>query len=138
MCYSTVGYLILFVIFALRTCSSLECYSCGSQLGMTGTMNNECEYFSYSSYEKYKQTHCPLPDSVCAKYVVDHDGTRWIYRACQRNDICSQLSMRYNDRRNMLLECDTCDDGNLCNSSPHYMSSFYYLTFLTVPLFTMK
>ncbi|XP_023012988.2 uncharacterized protein [Leptinotarsa decemlineata] len=123
MYFMTIKFILLFT-FALRTGFSLECYSCGSQLGLMESTSN-CEYFSYSSDEKYRIMQCLDTDSVCAKYIVEDNGSRWIHRSCQRYDICSQWNLKYNTGRNMLLECETCDDRNLCNSSTFRLASSF-------------
>ncbi|KAJ8959180.1 hypothetical protein NQ318_022441, partial [Aromia moschata] len=102
--------------------TSLECYTCSSQLGVPD-LRNDCEYFWYSHDARHKITQCMYSDSVCAKYVVEHSGMRWVHRSCQHHDICSVLSARYSNDMNMLLECETCADRDVCNAAQTNMAS---------------
>ncbi|KAJ8983568.1 hypothetical protein NQ317_006613, partial [Molorchus minor] len=108
------------IIYVLGT--PLECYTCSAQLGVPD-LRNDCETFWVSNDERHKISQCIYADSVCAKYIVDHSGLRWVHRSCQHHDICSVLSARYSNDMNMLLECETCSDRNMCNAAPPIMSS---------------
>ncbi|KAJ8915156.1 hypothetical protein NQ315_000408 [Exocentrus adspersus] len=122
MCWSRACFWI-FLASWFQACFSLECYTCSSQIGVPDVYN-DCEYFRYAEWEHHKISQCIYEDSVCAKYIVDHSGLRWVHRSCQHHDICSVLSARYSNDMNMLLECDTCADGNLCNSAPLHVAGF--------------
>nr|CAH7727760.1 unnamed protein product [Callosobruchus chinensis] len=114
--------LLFFSFFAfLKNGHPLECFSCSSQLGSSG-LNRNCEELSW--YDTHKKTQCYFADSVCAKYVVDHNGERWIHRSCQHFDVCSFLQTKYNNDMNLLLECSVCSDKDMCNGS--YLSAAYF------------
>lgn len=40
-----------------------------------------------------------------------------IYRSCKNADVCYNLSKKFNTQYNKLLDCRTCSDNDLCNSS---------------------
>ncbi|XP_018561886.1 uncharacterized protein LOC108904003 [Anoplophora glabripennis] len=115
MCRRTVC-LFLLLISLFQACTSLKCYSCSAQVGPNDY--NDCEWFHYADWERHKVSTCHFPDAVCAKYVVDYSGNKWVHRDCKHHDVCSFLSATNGNDMNMLLECETCADKDLCNSAP--------------------
>ncbi|KAL1497971.1 hypothetical protein ABEB36_008847 [Hypothenemus hampei] len=113
----------LIISFLLGSANTLECFTCSGHTGFQNPLNN-CDMFSY--YESHKVSLC-MPDQVCAKYVVNHDGMTWVHRSCRPYDICEYLRSMYSNGRDQLLECATCN-GNLCNNS-NRKSTFSFLIF---------
>ncbi|XP_050508705.1 uncharacterized protein LOC126885930 [Diabrotica virgifera virgifera] len=106
----------IFLLFSVKFCSSLDCYTCSTQLNLEGDIQNKCDVHSWFSNKTPNVSFCQSPN-VCSKYIVEHDGIRWVHRSCSPNNICSQVAGRYNDNRNALVECQTCSDQDLCNSA---------------------
>ncbi|XP_072383478.1 uncharacterized protein [Diabrotica undecimpunctata] len=105
------------LLFSIKFCSSLNCYTCGSHLNLEGDIQNKCDAAHFwSSNEKPNVSICQSPN-VCSKYIVEHDGIKWVHRSCSPDNICSQVAERYNDNRNVLVDCQTCSDQDLCNSA---------------------
>ncbi|CAH1100050.1 unnamed protein product [Psylliodes chrysocephalus] len=46
-----------------------------------------------------------------------NDGVKWVHRSCRPFDVCARVAVKYNDNRNALIDCTTCSDRDLCNSS---------------------
>ncbi|XP_056649073.1 uncharacterized protein LOC130901526 [Diorhabda carinulata] len=134
--FSPIVFRIKILLFCLlfNQSLSLECFTCSSQTNLNSDMYSRCEYVDYSYYDKSNLSHCPSPN-VCAKYIVEHDGVKWVHRACQPRDICSFIAARYNDPRNILIDCQTCSDENACNSIGKIIP--FSILFL-LPLFLVK
>ncbi|KAH1016053.1 hypothetical protein HUJ04_007336 [Dendroctonus ponderosae] len=117
------------LLLATHSGSGLECYTCSSHVGITNSMN-DCERFN--SYENHRKSFCQPGEQVCAKHIVNHDGVTWVHRSCRPYDVCDVLSQMYRNGRDQLLECSTCSDRNLCNSSFMYSASTAVTMFLFI------
>ncbi|CAG9865550.1 unnamed protein product [Phyllotreta striolata] len=120
--------------FLFGQCVSLRCFTCSSQVDLHNGMKSECDYFSY--WDKTKISECVFPN-VCAKYFVDHDGVRWVHRSCRPYDICPAMAIKYNNNRNSLVECATCSDSDLCNSSENIEYSLSSITTGVVLIYSL-
>ncbi|XP_060523164.1 uncharacterized protein LOC132700065 [Cylas formicarius] len=125
---------VRYVIFSLLLSlgHTLECYTCSGQLGIPN-MVSDCEQFS--RHDDHKKSICLPGEQVCAKYIVHHDGMRWVHRSCKPFDICTVLKNVYNNGRDQLIECTTCSDRNLCNSADIlYRYLYIYMTLIALIL----
>ncbi|XP_045476861.1 uncharacterized protein LOC123682340 [Harmonia axyridis] len=92
--------------------SSLLCYSCSASIGY-GSACEHAELFTTT----ISHHECFYKNPVCATYRIKYDNDIIIYRSCKKADVCLGLSKRYNTPQNQLLDCQTCNDNQLCNSA---------------------
>ncbi|KAK9883351.1 hypothetical protein WA026_001526 [Henosepilachna vigintioctopunctata] len=119
----------LLFLLLLHFGHTLTCYSCLASVGHGLPCENIANHTTDIS-----QHECFYTNAVCAIYKIEYGTSINIYRSCKEAGVCLALSKKFNSQYNRVLDCKTCNDDDLCNSS-HPNTSSIFLIIVSITIF---